>query len=90
MVPVSLNIKNPEVLALANEVARLTGETKTEAIRKSLEERRKTLGFDLEERNRRAHEFLVEYWKTLPSELRGKETTKAEVEEYLGFGPDGV
>lgn len=39
-----LNIKNREVEALAEQVARATGESKTEAIRKSLLERRDRLG----------------------------------------------
>jgi antitoxin VapB len=34
-----LNIKNAEVESLAAEISRLTGETKTEAIRKALIER---------------------------------------------------
>jgi antitoxin VapB len=36
----ALNIKNPEVVQLATEVARMAGETKTEAIRQSLIERK--------------------------------------------------
>jgi antitoxin VapB len=39
-----LNIKNAEVERLASEIARATGETKTEAIRKALEERRVRMG----------------------------------------------
>lgn len=35
----SLNIKNPEVHELAKELAELTGETMTEAIRVALQER---------------------------------------------------
>ena len=38
-----LNIKNSEVERLAAEVARLTGESKTEAIRRALDERRRRL-----------------------------------------------
>ena len=38
-----LNIKNLEVERLAEEIARLTGESKTEAVRKALEERRTRL-----------------------------------------------
>src|SRR5215475_332861 len=38
-----LNIKNAEVERLATEVSRLTGESKTEAIRRALEERRRRL-----------------------------------------------
>ncbi len=36
---VPLNIRNPEAERLATEVAELTGETKTEAVRKALEDR---------------------------------------------------
>src|SRR4029453_11787484 len=39
----ALNLKNAEVERLAAEVARLTGESKTEAIRRALEERRQRL-----------------------------------------------
>ncbi|HLF57211.1 MAG TPA: type II toxin-antitoxin system VapB family antitoxin [Thermoanaerobaculia bacterium] len=41
----ALNIKNPQVEDLAAEVAEITGETKTEAIRRALEERRQRLAF---------------------------------------------
>ena len=39
----SLDLKNDEVVSLANEVALLAHETKTEAVRRSLEERRERL-----------------------------------------------
>ena len=39
----ALNLKNAEVERLAAEVARLTGESKTEAIRRALDERRQRL-----------------------------------------------
>jgi antitoxin VapB len=46
-----LNIKNEEVERLATEIARQTGETKTEAIRQALLERKKRLGLpSVEER----------------------------------------
>lgn len=35
----ALNIRNPETERLAQEVARLTGETKTAAVRRALEDR---------------------------------------------------
>ena len=41
----ALNIKNDEVERLAAEVARLTGESKTEAIRRALAERRQRLAY---------------------------------------------
>lgn len=39
----ALNIKNAHVEKLATEISELTGETKTEAIRRALEERRQRL-----------------------------------------------
>lgn len=48
----ALNIKNAQVESLASEVAELTGETKTEAIRRALEERRRRLSFQVVQENR--------------------------------------
>lgn len=48
----ALNIKNPQVEDLAAEVAEITGETKTEAIRRALEERRRRLSFQVVQENR--------------------------------------
>jgi antitoxin VapB len=89
---VALNIKNPEVERLATEVAQLARETKTEAIRKALEERKARLkvGPSREEKYRRAMEFLrTEVWPHILPEFRGKTITKQEREEILGYGPNG-
>ncbi|MGD0436304.1 MAG: type II toxin-antitoxin system VapB family antitoxin, partial [Bryobacteraceae bacterium] len=48
----ALNIKNIEVERLADEVARLTKETKTEAIRRALVERKARLKIRPAERSR--------------------------------------
>ena len=40
-----MNIKNPDVEMLAEAVSAMTGETKTQAIRKALEERKERLAF---------------------------------------------
>jgi len=48
----ALNIKNAQVESLASEVAELTGETKTEAIRRALEDRRRRLSFQVVQENR--------------------------------------
>jgi antitoxin VapB len=48
----ALNIKNAEVENLAAEVSHITGETKTEAIRRALEERRQRLAFHVVHQNR--------------------------------------
>ena len=89
----ALNIKNPEVERLATEVARLTHETKTEAIRRALEERKERLAApeNPEEKKKRIMEFLQrEVWPYNPPEVRGKPVSKEEREEILGYGPDGV
>jgi antitoxin VapB len=89
----ALNIKNPEVERLAAEVAQLANETKTEAIRRALEDRkiklesRETLD---EKRKRIMHYMETEVWPNIPPELLGKTISKEEREEMLGYGPDGV
>jgi antitoxin VapB len=42
---VALNIKNPEVERLVSEVVAITGESKTEAVRRALAERERILGY---------------------------------------------
>ena len=88
----ALNIKNAEVERLATEVAQLARETKTEAIRRALEERKARLkvGPSREEKYRRAVEYLQrEVWPHILPEFRGKTITKQEREEILGIGPKG-
>ncbi len=88
----ALNIKNPAVERLAADVAALTGESKTEAIRKALEERKSRLSLNVVE-NRREHlwRFLEEeIWADLPGDVRGKGISQEEQDEILGYGPDGV
>ena len=48
----ALNIKNPHVEELAAELAELTGESKTEAIRRALEERKQRLSFQVVHQDR--------------------------------------
>jgi antitoxin VapB len=88
----ALNLKNDEVERLATQVARLTGESKTEAIRRALEERRERLkGRSVEQRRDRVLKFLEKnVWATLPPGERGRRLTPAEEDEILGIGPDGV
>ena len=88
----ALNIKNADVEALATEVARLTGETKTEAIRKALAERMQRLRPQEtpEERHARIQQFLeTEVWPLVPADQVGRRLSREEEDEILGFGPDG-
>ena len=88
----ALNLKNAAVERLAGEVARLTGESKTEAIRRALEERRRRLkGPSIEQRRARVLGLLEKkVWPMLPEGERGRRLTRAEEDDILGFGPDGV
>ena len=88
----ALNIKNAEVERLAAEVARLTGESKTEAIRRALDERRLRLNSrSTKDRRARLIRFLEKkVWPSLPKAEIGRRLTRAEEDEILGFGPSGV
>lgn len=89
----ALNIKNPEVERLATEVADLTGETKTEAVRKALAERRARLRQRIAEPERtdRLRRFLQsEVWSRVPGDQLGRMPDRKEREEILGYGPGGV
>ena len=88
----ALNLKNPEVERLAAEVARLTGESKTEAIRRSLDERRQRLrGVPASARRRRVLRFLERrVWSAIPKDQLGRRLTREEEDRLLGFGPAGV
>jgi antitoxin VapB len=88
----ALNIKNAEVERLAAEVAEMAHETKTEAIRKALEERKYSLQIrpPVKRKKRNLTEYLEKHvWPFIPPERLGKRITKEEVEEILGIGPEG-
>ena len=88
----ALNLKNAEVERLAAEVARMTGESKTEAIRKALEERRRRLRHaSSDHRRERILRFLKkDVWPTLPKTQVGRRLSRAEQDDILGIGPRGV
>lgn len=89
----ALNLKNAEVERLVEEVTRMTGESKTEAVRKALLERKERLGLHVVKRDRyqEAIQWLeAEAWSKLPPEVLGKRLSKEEEEEILGFGEHGV
>ncbi|HEU0169672.1 MAG TPA: type II toxin-antitoxin system VapB family antitoxin [Chloroflexota bacterium] len=88
----ALNIKDPETARLAAEVAAMAGESKTRAVRVALEERKRRLELEGRKPKRSLREFLEqEVWPLIPPEQRGQPPmTKAEREQILGYGPDGV
>jgi len=89
----ALNIKDPETERLAAEVADLTGESKTRAIRRALEERRERLAYRVS-RKRRAEaplRFLErEVWPLVPEGQLGRRLTREQEEAILGLGPEGA
>lgn len=88
-----LNLKNQEVERLAAEVARLTGETKTEAVRRALVERRQRLAHERTSSSRgdRVRRYLEsEVWPQVPKDQLGRRLTRAEEDEILGYGKHGV
>jgi antitoxin VapB len=88
----ALNIKNVEVERLAAEVARLAGESKTEAIRRALDERRQRLrNRSTDERRARVLKFLEKkVWPTVPKNQLGRPLSRSEEDEILGYGKGGV
>lgn len=89
----SLNIKNEDVEKLVDQIVRLTGESKTEAIRKALDDRFRRLS--LERVAPRSEARLLafmenEIWPQIPPHVLGTTLTKAEEEAILGYGDDGV
>jgi antitoxin VapB len=89
----ALNLKSSAVERLATEVSEMTGESKTEAIRRALEERKQRLAIHLsqDDRLRRLKRFLQEeVWMAIPPRLLGKRLSKKEEANILGYGSEGV
>ncbi|PYR33484.1 MAG: protein transcription factor [Acidobacteria bacterium] len=89
----ALNIKNIEVERLAAEVASLAGETKTEAIRRALEERKSRLALRIV-RSDRQRDFIRalerDIWPRIPRRLLGRRLTRRQEDAILGYGRSGV
>ena len=89
----SLTLKSVEVERLANEVAELTGETQTEAVRKALQERKERLALRVVPGDTKEDllRFLrEEIWPKIPPELLGRGISQEEQDEILGYGPGGL
>ena len=89
----ALNIKNQNVESLVEQVVQMTGESKTEAVRRSLEERlqRLSLRVTADRDEGRLIAFLQdEIWAQIPPEKLGKKISKEDEERILGYGEYGV
>jgi antitoxin VapB len=89
----ALTIKDREVEQLAEEVAELTGGTKTQAVRWALAGYRRRLLLEGTHRDR-GSAFLrylaEEVWPHAPAGQLGRRLTREEEEAILGLGPEGV
>ncbi len=88
-----LNIKDPEAERLAAEVAKMTGDTKTGAIRSALADRKERLSYRVGRRDKRNELLRVleeEIWSAVPRSVLGTRISKKEQERILGYGPEGV
>ena len=87
-----LNIKNLDVEQLAAEVAGLAHETKTEAIRRALLERRARLrarGAIAGSRKSLRKYLEKSVWPMIPLAESGRALSRAEEDKILGYGPEG-
>ena len=89
----ALSIKSPEVERLVEVLAEMTGESKTEAVRRALVERRERLSLQ-RTRRERGSDFLryleEEVWPKAPPGQLGRRLSRDEEDEILGYGPEGV
>ena len=87
----ALNVKNPEVEKLAQELALLSGTSKTEAIRQALIEKKQRMQLYLRrDPKQSAMQFLHDrMWPTLPHGA-SRILSREEEEAILGYGPDGA
>jgi len=89
----ALNIKNPKVEKMISEISELTGETKTETIRKALEDRRSQLkyrGIDADRPTRFRRFLQQEVWPHVPAAELGRRLSRRKEEAILGYGKNGV
>ncbi len=86
-----LNIKNAEVERLAAEVAGLARETKTEAIRRALQERRARLQARSGKPGRKSLRQYMErsVWPLIPPSEIGRVLSREEEDRILGYGREG-
>jgi antitoxin VapB len=89
----ALRIKSPDVERLAEALAAMTGESKTEVVRRALAERFERLSLQ-RARRERGSDFLrylaEEIWPKAPPGQLGRHLSREEEDEILGYGPEGV
>jgi antitoxin VapB len=89
----ALRINNAQIEKLAEEVAALGNESKTEAILRALAERKQRLmAYRMRAGKKERLEALLRnrIWPQIPANLRGLRISKRQRERILGYGPAGV
>lgn len=90
----ALNIKDPETEQLATDVAALTGENKTQAIRTALRRRKEQLelhgGIAGQPKPDLMALLETHVWPLVPPGALGTSVSRAEREDVLGYGPEGA
>ncbi|MBA2556314.1 MAG: type II toxin-antitoxin system VapB family antitoxin [Chloroflexi bacterium] len=89
----ALNIKDPETERLASEIAALTGESKTGAVRQALNERKQRLLLSrsgMARGDRMVSLLEQRLWPRLPTGVRGSALSKEQEEAILGYGSEGA
>jgi len=89
----ALNIKDPEAERLASEIAALTGESKTGAVRQALTERKQRLLLarsGMARGDRMVSLLERRLWPRLPAGVRRSSLSKEQEEAILGYGQEGA
>lgn len=89
----ALNIKDREAEKLAAEVAAMTGENKTRAVKVALQERKQRLVLRIVRRDRgqALRRFLEqEVWPQVPRAALGRRLSRRQRDAILGYGREGV
>lgn len=86
---VQLNIKDPETVRLARELAGKTGRTVTETIRTALERVREERERVIAEKLAAIDEIVEEFQRRMPEEWRGKTSKEIMDSIYDDNEPDG-
>lgn len=85
---------SPETEQLAREVAERTGESTDEVIRKALEERKRALPPVELEPEATVEDWIrlleERIWSKVKPEYLGRSMSKEEMDEIVGYGPEGV
>jgi antitoxin VapB len=93
MITMALNIRNEKLERLAEELAELTGESRTAAILRALEERKERVLMKQTQKRTLPEvlDFLEkEVWAHIPRERLGRPLSRKERERILGYGRGGV